>query len=47
MISLSGMGTQLALNLFDATRDKQLDLVARDRLNARQIEAFSDRIAMP
>ena len=45
MISLSGMGTQLALNLFDATRDKQLDLVARDRLNARQIEAFSDRIA--
>ncbi|MGJ8544675.1 MAG: DUF1217 domain-containing protein [Sulfitobacter sp.] len=45
MISLAGMGTQTALQLFDATRDKQLELVARDALNARQIEAFSERIA--
>jgi hypothetical protein len=45
MISLGGMGTQLAVKLFDATRDKQLDLVARNAMNARQIEAFSERIA--
>tara|TARA_R110002049_G_scaffold29972_2_gene101958 strand:+ start:47189 stop:48016 length:828 start_codon:yes stop_codon:yes gene_type:complete len=45
MISLGGMSTQLAVKLFDATRDKQLDLVARGAQNARQIAAFSERIA--
>ena len=45
MISLGGMGTQLALKLFDATRETQLDLVSRDALNSRQIKAFSERIA--
>jgi hypothetical protein len=44
MISLGGMGTQLAVKLFDATRDKQLDLVANNALNARQVAAFSERI---
>ena len=45
MISLGGMGTQLAVKLFDATRDKQLDMVANNALNARQVAAFSERIA--
>lgn len=44
MISLGGMGTQLAVKLFDATRDKQLDMVANNALNARQVAAFSERI---
>lgn len=44
MISLGGIGTQVAVKLFDATRDKQLDLAANDALNARQIEAFKERI---
>lgn len=44
MISLGGMSTQVAVKLFDATRDKQLDAAARDALNARQIEAFKERI---
>ena len=44
MISLGGMSTQVAVKLFDATRDKQLDLAAKDALNARQIEAFEERI---
>ena len=44
MISLGGMSTQVAVKLFDATRDKQLDLVTKDALNARQIEAFKERI---
>ncbi len=44
MISLGGMSTQVAVKLFDATRDKQLDLVAKNALNARQIEAFKERI---
>jgi hypothetical protein len=39
------MGTQLAVKLFDATRDKQLDMVANNALNARQVAAFSERIA--
>jgi hypothetical protein len=45
VISLGGMGTQLAVKLFDATRDKQLDMVANNALNARQVAAFSERIA--
>lgn len=45
MISLGGMGTQLAINLYDATRDTRLDLVERNAMNARQIAAFSERIA--
>jgi len=44
MISLGGMSTQVAVKLFDATRDKQLDLIANDALNARQIKAFEERI---
>ena len=44
MISLGGMGTQVAVKLFDATRDKQLDLAASNALNARQIAAFEERI---
>ncbi|UOA32683.1 hypothetical protein DSM110093_02485 [Sulfitobacter sp. DSM 110093] len=44
MISLGGMSTQVAVKLFDATRDKQLDLAASNALNARQIEAFEERI---
>ena len=44
MISLGGLGTQLGIKLFEATRDKQIDLVARDALSARQIAAFSERI---
>ncbi|HIF78753.1 MAG TPA: DUF1217 domain-containing protein, partial [Sulfitobacter sp.] len=44
MISLGGIGTQVAVKLFDATRDKQLDLAASNALNARQIEAFEERI---
>ena len=44
MIPLGGLGTGLAVNLYDSTRDKQLDLVARNALNARQIAAFSERI---
>lgn len=44
MISLGGLGTQLGIKLFEATREKQIDLVARDALSARQIAAFSERI---
>jgi hypothetical protein len=44
MISLSGMSTQVAVKLFDATRDKQLDLAAQNAVNARQIEAFQERV---
>ncbi|HAC51392.1 hypothetical protein A3753_02155 [Sulfitobacter sp. HI0082] len=44
MISLGGIGTQVAVKLFDATRDKQLDLAASNALNARQIAAFEERI---
>jgi hypothetical protein len=44
MISLGGLGTQLGIKLFEATRDKQIDLVARDALSARQISSFSERI---
>lgn len=44
MISLGGMSTQVAVKLFDATRDKQLDLAGKNALNARQIEAFEERI---
>jgi hypothetical protein len=34
----------VAVKLFDATRDKQLDLAASNALNARQIAAFEERI---
>ncbi|NUH64962.1 DUF1217 domain-containing protein [Sulfitobacter sp. S0837] len=44
MISLGGMSTQVAVKLFDATRDKQIDLAGKNALNARQIEAFEERI---
>ena len=45
MIPLGGIGTGLAVKLFDSTREKQLDLIEHDALNARQIAAFSERIA--
>ncbi|SEN25969.1 DUF1217 domain-containing protein [Palleronia pelagia] len=44
MISLAGLGTPLAVRLVDSTRPQQLDLIRRDALNARQIEAFEERV---
>lgn len=44
MIPISGMGTQVGLNLIDATRDKQLTLIAKTAQNARAIQGFRERI---
>lgn len=44
MIPIGGMSTQIGLRLTDATRDKQLTLIAETAQNARAIEGFRDRI---
>ena len=45
MIPLGGLDTGLALRIVEATRAKQVDLIQREALNARQIEAFHERAA--
>jgi hypothetical protein len=45
MISISGLGSQTALKLIDATRDRQVELMRDDPVNKRGEEAFRERIA--
>jgi len=44
MISISGLGSQTALRLIDATRERQFDLLRNDVANKRGEEAFRERI---
>lgn len=44
MISVSGLGGQIALRVVDATRDRQMELLRSDTQNQRGEEAFRERI---
>lgn len=44
MISISGLPTLTALNLIDATKDKQLDLIRNSAQHSRAIEHFKENI---
>lgn len=44
MISISGLNSQMALRLIDATRDRQLELMRDDPVNERGEAAFRERI---
>ncbi|WP_299877564.1 DUF1217 domain-containing protein [uncultured Sulfitobacter sp.] len=44
MISVSGLGGQIALRVVDATRDRQMELLRSDAQNQRGEEAFRERI---
>ena len=45
MISISGLGSAVALNLLDATRDRQIELLNNEPVYKRAAEAFEARIA--
>ncbi|KAA9009961.1 DUF1217 domain-containing protein [Histidinibacterium aquaticum] len=44
MIPLAGMGTQTAMRLVDATRDRQLELIESSARHSRAISTFRERI---
>ncbi len=44
MISLSGLNTRMGLQLVDATRDRQLDMIRNSAQDKRAIAAFEARI---
>ncbi|MGR3465956.1 DUF1217 domain-containing protein [Limimaricola sp.] len=44
MISLSGLNTRMGLQLVDATRDRQLDMIRNSAQDKRAIAAFEERI---
>ena len=45
MISITGMGAPMALNVVDAVRDREIDRLRDAPTDARRIEAFRTRIA--
>ncbi|MCP1169239.1 DUF1217 domain-containing protein [Limimaricola litoreus] len=44
MISLSGLNTRMGLQLVDATRDRQIEMIRNSAEDRRAIEAFKERI---
>ncbi|WP_432254438.1 DUF1217 domain-containing protein [Limimaricola sp. AA108-03] len=44
MISLSGLNARMGLQLVDATRDRQLEMIRSSAEHSRAIEAFEERI---
>ncbi len=44
MISLGGLSTRIGLNLVDATRDRQIELVRSSAQHARAIDGFREKI---
>lgn len=44
VLSISGLGSQFALQLIDKTRDKQIETLQREPAHARAEQAFRDRI---
>ncbi|SHH79606.1 DUF1217 domain-containing protein [Cognatishimia maritima] len=45
VLSITGLGSQLALNLIDATRDRQIDTLRNEAVHERTADAFRERIA--
>jgi len=45
VLSINGLGSQVALNLIDATRDRQLSTMRDEPVNSLQEEAFRERIS--
>lgn len=45
VLSISGLGSQLALNFIDATKDRQLESLRGEARHKREAEAFQERIA--
>ncbi|NRB02705.1 MAG: DUF1217 domain-containing protein [Rhodobacteraceae bacterium] len=45
MISISGLSSNVALNLLDSTRDRQLELLNNEPVHKRAAEAFAERIS--
>lgn len=44
VLSISGLGSQLALNLLDRTEDRQMELLRDDPRHKRAAEAFRERV---
>lgn len=44
VLSITGLSSQMALNLVDRTRDKQMEVLRNDPLNDRAVQAFQERV---
>ena len=45
VLSIAGLGSQLALNFIDSTKDRQMEILRNEPRNQREAEAFKERIA--
>ncbi len=45
VLNITGMSSNLALSVIDATKDRQIDSMRREPVHNRSVEAFKDRIA--
>lgn len=45
VLSIAGLGSQLALNFIDATKDRQLETLRSEARHQREADAFRERIA--
>ncbi|CUI98064.1 DUF1217 domain-containing protein [Cognatishimia activa] len=45
VFSIAGLGSQLALNFIDSTKDRQLESLRNEPRNQREADAFRERIA--
>lgn len=45
VLSISGLGSQLALNFIDATKDRQMETLRGEARHKREADAFQERIA--
>lgn len=44
VLSITGLGSQLALNFIDATKDRQMDLLRNEARHQREADAFRERM---